>query len=107
MKRVLFICSRNKLRSPTAEQVFSAWPNVETDSAGLADDAVVPLSSDQLEWATLIVVMENAHRKKLNRQYGRHLKGKKVVCLGIPDNYQFMQPELIALLEAKANSFLT
>ncbi|HTD03925.1 low molecular weight protein tyrosine phosphatase family protein [Undibacterium sp.] len=107
MKRVLFICSRNKLRSPTAEQVFSRWPNVETDSAGLADDAATPLSSDQLAWANLIVVMEEVHRKKLNRQYGRHLKGKKIVCLGIPDNYQFMQPELIALLESRAGSLFT
>ncbi|MFZ6648232.1 low molecular weight protein tyrosine phosphatase family protein [Undibacterium sp. TJN25] len=106
MKRVLFICSRNKLRSPTAEQVFARWPDVETDSAGLADDAVVPLSGDQLEWATLIVVMEEAHRRKLNRQFGRHLKGEKIVCLGIPDNYTFMQPELITLLESRAGGLL-
>ncbi len=106
MKRVLFICSRNKLRSPTAEQVFARWPDVETDSAGLADDAVVPLSGDQLEWATLIVVMEEAHRRKLNRQFGRHLKGKKIVCLGIPDNYAFMQPELITLLKSRAGALL-
>jgi len=106
MKRALFICSRNRLRSPTAEQVFAAWPGIETDSAGLADDASVPLSSDQLEWATVIFVMEKRQRSKLATRFTRHLQGKQVICLDIPDNYAFMQPELVRLLEAKAGRFL-
>lgn len=55
--RALFICSRNRLRSPTAEAVFAQWPNVETDSAGLAPDADVQLDADQLDWAEVIFVM--------------------------------------------------
>jgi predicted protein tyrosine phosphatase len=58
MKKALFICSQNRLRSPTAETVFAAWPNVETDSAGLAPDATVCLSSEQIAWADIIFVME-------------------------------------------------
>lgn len=50
--RALFICSQNKLRSPTAERVFSSWPGVETDSAGVLNDATIPLSSEHIEWAT-------------------------------------------------------
>jgi predicted protein tyrosine phosphatase len=57
MIRALFVCPQNKLRSPTAEQVFSRWPNVEADSAGLNHDAATPLSADQLEWATIKFVM--------------------------------------------------
>jgi predicted protein tyrosine phosphatase len=106
MKRALFICSRNRLRSPTAEQVFAAWPGVETDSAGLADDAEVQLSPDQLEWATIIFVMEKRQRSKLATRFARHLQGKRVICLDIPDDYAFMQPELVRLLEAKAGRFL-
>lgn len=106
MKRALFICSRNRLRSPTAEQVFAGWPGVDTDSAGLADDAEVPLSSDQLEWATIIFVMEKRQRTRLATRFARHLQGKRVVCLDIPDDYAYMQPELIALLEARAGRFL-
>jgi predicted protein tyrosine phosphatase len=106
MQRILFLCSRNKLRSPTAEAVFARLPGVETDSAGLADDAVTPLCSEQLEWATLIVVMEEVHRKKLNRQFSRHLKGKRIVCLRIPDNYAYMQPELVQLLEQRVGPLL-
>jgi predicted protein tyrosine phosphatase len=106
VKHALFICSQNKLRSPTAEQVFSRWPDVETDSAGLNNDAEVPLSSEQLDWADIIFVMEKAHRNKLSRHYKKHLNGKRVICLDIPDDYDFMQPELITLLEAKAGPFL-
>jgi predicted protein tyrosine phosphatase len=60
MKRALVICSQNRLRSPTAEQVFSSWADVETDSAGLGGDATVPLSPEQIAWATVIFVMEKA-----------------------------------------------
>ena len=106
MQRALFICSRNRLRSPTAEQVFSTWPNVETDSAGLGSDADVPLSSEQIAWATIIFVMEKRHRSLLSKRFRQHLNGKRVVCLDIPDDYDYMQPELVQLLEAKAGRFL-
>ena len=101
MKRVLFICSRNRLRSPTAEHVFSSVPGIETDSAGLASDADCLLSADQIEWADVICVMEKRHRAQLTQRFKRHLSGKKVVCLDILDNYQFMQPELVSLLEKR------
>lgn len=106
MHRALFICTQNRLRSPTAEQVFSTWPNVESDSAGLGNDAIIPLSVEQIEWATIIFVMEKAHRSRLSKRFNKHLKGKRVICLDIPDEYEFMQPELVRLLEAKIASFL-
>jgi predicted protein tyrosine phosphatase len=106
MKRALFICTHNRLRSPTAEQVFSTWPGVDTDSAGLGADADVPLSPEQIEWATVIFVMEKKHRRWLATRFKRHLNGKRVICLDIPDDYAYMQPELVTLLEAKAGRFL-
>lgn len=106
MKRALFICTQNRLRSPTAEQVFSAWPDLETDSAGLGNDATVPLSSEQIGWADIIFVMEKAHRKRLSTKFRRFLNGKRIICLDIPDNYEYMQAELIQLLEVKAGKFL-
>lgn len=106
MKRLLFICSQNRLRSPTAEQVFATWPNAETDSAGLKPDANVHLSTEQIAWATHIVVMEKAHQRKLTRDYASHLKGKRIICLDIPDEYDYMQPELIRLLEAKMRNYI-
>lgn len=106
MKKALFICGRNRLRSPTAEQVFARWPGVETDSAGLAPDADVEVSTEQIEWADIVFVMEKAHRTKLTQRFGKTLKGKRLVCLDIPDEYEFMQPELVRRLEAKAGPFL-
>ncbi|MBA4242349.1 low molecular weight protein tyrosine phosphatase family protein [Pseudomonas sp. KHPS1] len=106
MIRALFICSRNRLRSPTAEQLFGSWPGVETDSAGLAPDAEVRLSAEQVQWATLILVMEKRHRSRLMRQYRQALAGKRVICLDIPDDYTYMQPELIELLQRKVAGLL-
>jgi predicted protein tyrosine phosphatase len=104
--RVLFLCSRNRLRSPTAETVFRAWPQLEVDSAGLAPDAETPLSSEQLAWAELILVMEDTHKRRLQQRFAGQLKGKRVTVLGIPDDYDFMQPELIELLLRKAGPML-
>jgi predicted protein tyrosine phosphatase len=105
-RRVLFVCSRNRLRSPTAEQVFGTWPALEVDSAGLAEDAEVVLTAEQLDWAELIIVMEASHRRRLQMRHRARLKGKRVVCLDIPDRYGFMQPELVALLLKKAGPLL-
>jgi predicted protein tyrosine phosphatase len=106
MKKVLFLCSRNRLRSPTAEHVFSIWPDIETDSAGLLADADVPLSTEQIEWADVIFVMEKTHRTRLSKLFRKYLNGKRVICLDIPDNYEYMDPALVRLLEAKAGQFL-
>lgn len=104
--RALFICTHNRLRSPTAEQVFASWPGVETDSAGVGADADVPLSPEQLAWAEIVFVMEKVHRSRLSKQFQRHLNGKRIVCLDIPDDYDYMQPELVRLLEKKVAPFL-
>ena len=86
--------------------MFSRVPGIETDSAGLSNDAAVQLSVEQIEWATIIFVMEKAHKNKLGAKFKRHLNGKKIVCLDIPDNYEYMQPELVQLLNMKAGKFL-
>ena len=106
MIRALFICSRNRLRSPSAEQMFATWPNVETDSAGLAADADRVLDRDQIAWADMIFVMEAVHQRRLKSRFGKDLRGKKVICLDIPDNYTLMQPELVTVLIAKVGRLL-
>jgi predicted protein tyrosine phosphatase len=64
------------------------------------------LSPEQIEWADLILVMEKVHRARLKRKFGKHLAGKRVVVLEIPDNYRFMDPELVRLLEARCAPYL-
>lgn len=103
---VLFVCSQNKLRSPTAEQVFASWPGIEVSSAGLDDGCGNPVTPEELEWANLVLVMEQAHRNKLSRRFKAHLKNARVMVLGIPDDYEFMDPELVKILQAKVPQFL-
>ena len=98
MTRLLFVCARNRLRSPTAERVFGGVNGVEACSAGVAPDAEEALSADLIAWADVILVMEPAHRARMTRAFGGHLRGKRVVCLDIRDDYEFMQPELVRLL---------
>ena len=105
VKRVLFVCSQNRLRSPTAEQVFANRPGFEVASAGTNNDAEVPVSPELLDWADLIFVMESAHRSKLSKKFTDHHKTNRIICLDIPDEYEFMDPVLVRLLEIKAGPF--
>src|SRR5450759_1201556 len=86
MIRVLFICSQNRMRSPTAEQVFARHPGVQCASAGLNCGADNPLTAELVEWAELIFVMERHHKTMLSARFRHHLGGKRIVCLDIPDN---------------------
>lgn len=101
MKKLLFICGKNRLRSPTAEAIFSMYEGLEVESAGLDRDAEIPLSQEALLWADLIFVMEKSHRHKLSKQFQPWLKGKRVICLDIPDRYCYLEPALIELLQKK------
>lgn len=105
-RNLLFICTQNRLRSPTAEQVFADWPGIETASAGLGNDADVPVSPELLAWADTVFVMEKAHRNRLSAKFKRDLDGKRVICLDIPDDYAYMDPDLIRLLKQKVIRFL-
>jgi predicted protein tyrosine phosphatase len=106
VKNVLFVCSQNRLRSPTAEQVFSGRKDIEVASAGTNHNADNPLTHELVSWADIIFVMEKAHRAKLQRKFRASLKSARVVCLDIPDNYEFMDVGLISLLEARVPKHL-
>ena len=106
VKKLLFVCSENRLRSATAEAVFSEYEGVEAIGAGTNKDAVTTVSGDLIEWADTILVMETIHRDKISAKYTKFLKGKHLVVLGIPDNFKHMQLELIQLLEAKVSKYV-
>ncbi len=103
---LLFICSENRLRSPTAEAVFSKYEGINAIGAGTNADAETPVSGDLIEWADVVLVMEKSHRNKVSKKYKELLKGKRLVCLDIPDNYDYMQPELVKLLETKVPRYV-
>ncbi len=98
--QLLFICSRNRWRSPTAEKIFNGWDGLQARSAGTEAVARIKVTAGQLGWADIVFVMEKKHLRRLQDRFPEELAGKRVVCLNIPDDYQFMQPELITLLQA-------
>ena len=106
MRNILFICSQNRLRSPTAETIFSSWPAIQTDSAGLTNEAENPVTPELIEWAELIFVMEKTHQSKLSKKFRPYLSNKRVICLDIPDEYEYMDPALIQLLKKRITPFL-
>jgi len=103
MRNLLFVCSENRLRSPTAEAVFSEYEGIQAIGAGTNSDAATPVSGDLIEWADIILVMEKMHRNKISKKYKELLKSKRLIVLDIPDNYECMDPELIQLLKVKVS----
>lgn len=103
---VLFVCGKNRLRSPTAEQVFADWPGVETASAGTGHDADCPVSAELIAWADTVLVMESAQRVKIAARFQPQLRGKRIAVLGIPDKFEYMAPELVRLLRKKVPRYL-
>lgn len=106
MKNVLFLCNQNRLRSPTGEKLFSNYPNVKVKSAGFASDAEKLLTDDLVKWADIIFVMESWHVDELKNNFKDSVKDKRLVCLDIPDRYDYMDPELVYLLESKVINYL-
>jgi predicted protein tyrosine phosphatase len=86
--------------------VFADWPGLETASAGLNQDAEEAVTTELVEWADVIFVMEKAHRNKLQKRFKASLRRARVICLGIPDDYEFMDPDLVRLLKARVPQFL-
>jgi predicted protein tyrosine phosphatase len=105
--KLLFVCSRNRRRSPTAEIAFSGLPEIEVMSAGTAVDAENPVSTELIEWADIVFVMEMVHRRRLNQRFGKLLRTKQIVIQGIPDKYKYMDPELVEILREKVAQYVT
>lgn len=105
-RRLLFVCSQNRLRSPTAEAVCHGIEGVEAISAGTNNDAEQPLTGDLIEWADVVIAMERGHRNRINSKFRAQLKGKPLAVLGIPDEYDYMQPELVTLLRARLQRWI-
>ena len=101
MTKVLFICSRNRIRSLTAEHLFAKLPGHQVRSAGTEADARVRVNAGQIGWADLIVVMEKRHRERLAQKFESELEGKRIACLDIPDDYEYMDEELVATLRSR------
>src|SRR5476651_225213 len=90
--KILFVCSRNKRRSLTAETIFKSEPEWEVRSAGTEESARIKVTAGHLGWADVIVAMEKRHKERLLQKYPEELAEKQCLCLFISDDYEFMDP---------------
>lgn len=105
-RNVLFVCSRNQWRSPTAEQVFRRHPMLSVRSGGTSAGARHRVSEDDVRWADVVLVMEEKHRARLLAQFAPWPEGTAVHVLDIPDDYRYMDPELVAQLREAVPALL-
>jgi predicted protein tyrosine phosphatase len=101
IKKLLFVCSRNKRRSLTAEKLFEGFPLYKVKSVGTQPEARIAITAGHIGWADVIFVMEKSHLNRMRQKFYESLEGKQVITLLIPDDYVFMQPELLDELRAK------
>jgi predicted protein tyrosine phosphatase len=106
MIRVLFLCSRNQWRSPTAEALYQNDPRVEVASAGLSPSARRRVTEKLLLWADLVMVMESSHRRRLHEQFADVAPDLRIEVLDIPDDFEFMDPDLVLLIRQSVEPLL-
>jgi predicted protein tyrosine phosphatase len=104
--RVLFVCGRNQWRSPTAEAVYRNDPRVQVRSAGVSEQSRRRLSARDLDWADLILVMERRHQARIRERFPDHPALGRIHSLDIPDEYEFMEPQLVGLLKLAVDPHL-
>lgn len=103
---VLFVCSRNQWRSPTAERVWRNSPKLSVRSAGTSPNAKRHVSEADLRWADTIFVMEEKHKSQLQAEWGRVVEHKPIHVLDIRDEYKYMDPDLVEELRASVGAVL-
>ena len=101
ISKLLFICSRNRRRSLTAEKMFAGLPRYQARSAGTQPESRIVVTEGHIGWADVIFVMEKSHLNRMRLRFSEALQDKRVVTLYIPDDYEFMQPELLDELRCK------
>ena len=104
--KILFVCSRNRKRSLTAERLFESLPGIQARSVGTQPEARIVATEGHLGWADIIFLMERSHLNRLRAKFPEAFEGKRIITLHIPDDYEFMQQELIDELQAKVSPHL-
>ncbi len=104
--KLLFVCSKNKWRSLTAEKMLESNEDYSVKSAGTEAGARVKITAGMVRWADIIFVMEKKHRTRLQENFSSEIIDKQIVVLNIPDDFQFMDAELITILESRLEAYL-
>jgi len=100
-KKILFVCTINRMRSKTAHEIYANDIRFEVKSAGTDRGAETVINRELLEWADSVAVMEKHHRNAIRKQFPDIYSKKRIVCLYIPDEYDYMQPELVSVIRSR------
>ena len=104
--KLLFVCSRNRRRSLTAEKMLAGVPGYEARSAGTQPEARIVITAGHLGWADIVFFMEKSHLSRVRIRFPAALAGRQIVALHIRDEYEFMHPDLIDELHAKLAAYV-
>ena len=104
--KILFVCSMNQWRSPTGEKIYADRPRVHARSGGTNKNARRRVTGNDLTWADIVLVMEEKHKQRLVSEFPAEVRFKEMHVLDIPDNYKFMDPELISEIAAVVDPIL-
>ena len=96
---LLFVCTKNKWRSPTAENIYSNYPDLAVRSAGISRSARRLINATDMNWADIIFVMENKHKRYIHEKFRNKIGQRKIIVLDIPDDYQYMDKALVLWLQ--------
>jgi predicted protein tyrosine phosphatase len=103
---LLFVCSRNQWRSPTAEAIYKDRQDLQVRSAGTSPSAKIKLTAKTILWAEIIFVMEKKHKELIVEKFAHESENTAIVILDIADEYKFMDPELIEEIRTKVGHYL-
>ena len=103
---LLFICSQNKRRSLTAEKIFDGYNGHKAYSAGTESNSRIRVTPGLLGWADIIFCMEKKHVRRIKDKYSDVIADKKLICLNIPDDYEYMDSELQELLYSCVQEYI-
>lgn len=106
-RRVLFVCTANRQRSPTAERLYESDPRFEVRSAGTLAVRGREVTTDDLAWADLVVVMEEQHRRHIEREFPCAAQDVRFIVLGIPDVYLYMETRLWQEIRSRLEAALS
>jgi len=104
--RVLFVCRQNKVRSLTAEHLYRVRPDLEVRSAGTVNFAKTQLDEELMAWADAVFVFDETQLEAMEKRFGTRDFGKPVVCLGLPDTFDYKSQQLVLKLTAKLEPYL-
>lgn len=103
---LLFVCSRNQWRSPTAEEIFKNSQEHQVKSAGTEPSARIKITEKLINWADIVFVMEKKHKDRIEQRFATVVNEKELIVLDIPDDYQFMDEELVDLIKLSVSAYL-